>query len=268
MLQSYVDAAEGGALHSRRLNGCRVVELGAGCGVAGMALALRGAQVTFTDKEDMMAHCRDNVTQNLESTPHWQRVRFAPFLWGTDARATLEPPYDIVLATDPFVLHETRTAFVHALRAVSGPTSLVVIVFQVGPAHAQLEPATRTASWSMTACDGDLRGGGCCVGCFRAVARSTPAWQVREQAVFDQLLDGLTAGGFEWEHVHARRLARACQSTGYSGVWCPMVLARRAPGSAPPDLDAAELPAEEVTIASAAAEPGFTTAKMRLLSTN
>ena len=211
MLQSYIDACEGGALSSERLGGCRVVELGSGCGVAGMAFALRGAHVTFTDKEDMMAHCRSNVARNLENTPHWQRVHFAPFLWGTDPRVALEPPYDLVLATDPFVLDETCNAFVHALRSVSGRHSLIVIVFQV-----------------------------------------------RSQDVFAHLLDSLTAGGFEWEQVNARRLARACVAVGYSGIWCPMLLARRAPGmQTPASLDVTELPSLEVSVASAAAEPNF-----------
>ena len=142
VLQAYVAASRpGGALGGGVLSNCagkRVVELGAGCGVAGMAMSLFGARVTFTDKEELMDFLRDNVSRNLQSAGGElaARASFAPYLWGTDPHASgLHPPYDIVLATDPFVLDETREAFIHACRCCCGPSSIVVLAFQVRYQH-------------------------------------------------------------------------------------------------------------------------------------
>lgn len=212
MLQSYVNARLGGVFETKRLRKSRMVELGAGCGVGGMALALQGAKVTFTDKAEVLHHCRDNVRRNLTDLTH---VDFKSFLWGTDPTAAhLEPPYDLVLATDPFVLNETRDAFLHALRSLSGAETIIAIAFQV-----------------------------------------------RRQEVFDSLLEGLASFGFEVGEVHPMRLARAARLSGYSGMWIPIILARLAPRSTPGDLQwlPAQLSPDEVRIASAAAEPTWTT---------
>ena len=81
-----------------------------------------------------MDHCHENVKRNLGASPAlWHSCTFAPFLWGTNPRSAglLEPPYDLVVATDPYVKEETRDAFLHACRSVAGPHTLIIIAFQV-----------------------------------------------------------------------------------------------------------------------------------------
>ena len=66
-LLQYLDAMPGynGALSTRRLAGKRACELGAGCGLAGLCLALHGvASVTFTDLDEVMPHLEANVVAN------------------------------------------------------------------------------------------------------------------------------------------------------------------------------------------------------------
>ena len=81
-----------------------------------------------------MDHCHENVKRNLGASPAlWHSCTFAPFLWGTNPRSAglPEPPYDLVVATDPYVKEETRDAFLHACRSVAGPHTLIIIAFQV-----------------------------------------------------------------------------------------------------------------------------------------
>ena len=86
MLQHYIAANLGGILS--RLENVRAVELGSGCAVGGMALALAGARVTFTDKEEIMDHCHENVKRNLGASPAlWHSCTFAPFC-GEPTRGT------------------------------------------------------------------------------------------------------------------------------------------------------------------------------------
>ena len=59
------------------MSGSRCLELGAGMGVAGAALALMGGDVTFTDLESVLPLLRQNVDANLNPAV----VRRA---WGRD----------------------------------------------------------------------------------------------------------------------------------------------------------------------------------------
>ena len=63
------------------LRGERVVELGCGVGLAGIAAGLAGAHVTFTDLvQDALAHARDNARRNgLDGA----RTAFVPLDWET-----------------------------------------------------------------------------------------------------------------------------------------------------------------------------------------
>lgn len=51
-----------------RVKGKRCLELGAGMGLAGAAMALMGAHVTFTDLESVLPLLRQNVQNNLTPT--------------------------------------------------------------------------------------------------------------------------------------------------------------------------------------------------------
>ncbi|KAH8045563.1 lysine N-methyltransferase [Aureococcus anophagefferens] len=86
------------------LAGRAVLELGAGCAVAGMAYA-GGARVTFTDLPALCGHVRDNVARNLG--PDGYRV--VPYDW-CDGRGD--------------------APFLDALDAVAGPRTTVVLAFE------------------------------------------------------------------------------------------------------------------------------------------
>mmetsp|Transcript_47773 Transcript_47773/g.82171 ORF Transcript_47773/g.82171 Transcript_47773/m.82171 type:complete len:438 (+) Transcript_47773:54-1367(+) len=134
---------EGQLQGSQSLAGKKILELGAGTGLAGIASALLGASVVHvTDLE----YCRDiveaNINRNrkvLDATGGSHRVRFFELDWASPdafleaqrssqhAGQLVEEPrrpfdYDVVLAADVVWLDELVPLLVQALQAVVGPS--------------------------------------------------------------------------------------------------------------------------------------------------
>ncbi|KAL6754414.1 putative methyltransferase-domain-containing protein [Haematococcus lacustris] len=88
---------KGGDFSQVRVAGKRAIELGAGMGLGGMALALMGAQVTLTDTAEVLPMLRRNCEGNLGSG----KVSVVELDWfQPDQVAALQPPFDIVVAAD------------------------------------------------------------------------------------------------------------------------------------------------------------------------
>ena len=80
-----------------------VMELGAGVGLVGMALAAMGANVVVTERDIALPLLRRNVDRNAEVTGG--RVEVAELSWSGDAiqkliKARTGVPFDIVLGSD------------------------------------------------------------------------------------------------------------------------------------------------------------------------
>ncbi len=77
--------------------GRRVIELGAGCGLAGIVAAKLGASETcITDQAALLGLISHNIKVNCSNLPG---VRAIDFSWG-EATTKLHPPYDFVLVAD------------------------------------------------------------------------------------------------------------------------------------------------------------------------
>ena len=97
-----------------------------------MACAAYGADVTFTDKADVMAHLEANVTNNFKGEEAvLERLQFIPFSWGTDpVAAGLSPPYSIVLATDVVYMRSQINPLIDALLSLSDSKSTIVVAIE------------------------------------------------------------------------------------------------------------------------------------------
>lgn len=113
VLAKYIEKnSRRGDFSRAKVRGRRVLELGAGMGLAGMAMALLGCDVAFTDIGDVLLLLRHNVEQNVSPAAlklrdaAWaaQEVgscRVASLDWADPAcYAAFQPPYDFILAAD------------------------------------------------------------------------------------------------------------------------------------------------------------------------
>ena len=91
-------------LQDGELEGKRVLELGCGLGLAGIAAAKAGAFVTFSDYEvDALTFAKGNAARNLPAEVVATHVQFLELDWRTPPRLD---PFDVILAAD--VVYERR----------------------------------------------------------------------------------------------------------------------------------------------------------------
>ena len=77
------------------LTAIRVIELGAGLGLVGLAVAAGGADVTITDRAPYIAAIERNIEANFVKG----HARAMVYEWASDC-AALKPPFDIILGSD------------------------------------------------------------------------------------------------------------------------------------------------------------------------
>eukprot|EP00746_Dinoflagellata_sp_MGD_P116987 gnl/MRDRNA2_/MRDRNA2_52796_c0_seq1.p1 gnl/MRDRNA2_/MRDRNA2_52796_c0~~gnl/MRDRNA2_/MRDRNA2_52796_c0_seq1.p1 ORF type:complete len:277 (+),score=62.90 gnl/MRDRNA2_/MRDRNA2_52796_c0_seq1:91-921(+) len=81
--------------------GKRILELGSGTGVAGLAAALSGAKVTVTDLHDALPLLQRNVERNSVAIHQQSGTAVAYSLdWRDDLNFMTEEPWDLVLCSD------------------------------------------------------------------------------------------------------------------------------------------------------------------------
>ncbi|KAI3426281.1 hypothetical protein D9Q98_008654 [Chlorella vulgaris] len=140
VLAKYIEKnSRRGDFSRTKVRGRQCLELGAGMGLAGMAMALQGADVAFTDIGDVLPLLRRNVEQNISTAAlklkdaAWAaaevgKARVASLDWSCPAcYADFSPPYDFILAADCVY---SELAVPHLLATVlhmSGPRTQTII---------------------------------------------------------------------------------------------------------------------------------------------
>ncbi|ONI00884.1 hypothetical protein PRUPE_6G109400 [Prunus persica] len=95
-----------GRFSPAKLKGKRVIELGAGCGVAGFGMALLGCDVVMTDQVEVLPLLMRNVERNTSritqmNSDSFGSIEAAELSWGDkDHIRAVGPPFDYIIGTD------------------------------------------------------------------------------------------------------------------------------------------------------------------------
>lgn len=114
----------------------RCLEFGSGLGIGGLCLAYGGAsEVTVTDVEEANSLLGRNIQINTgidELGRHACPVLVRTHLWGSDVTESgLNPPYDIIIASDCVFSHEPSAQLIQSIRSCVSKKSIVYIATEV-----------------------------------------------------------------------------------------------------------------------------------------
>lgn len=82
-------------------DGATVIELGSGCGLAGLVAASLGGDVLLTDQQQAVDLLVRNIDTNAAGTSERDRLHATEFTWGTDPATYLpRSTYEYILVSD------------------------------------------------------------------------------------------------------------------------------------------------------------------------
>ncbi|KAH7442622.1 hypothetical protein KP509_03G096900 [Ceratopteris richardii] len=123
------------------LQGKRGIDLGSGCGVAGLGFALLGLNTLLTDIAPVLPALRRNVKKNVASTSLASagrtdsfvgKVKIAQLYWGNANQiAVTKPPFDFIIATDVVYLENIVEPLLATFCALAGPSSIILLGYQI-----------------------------------------------------------------------------------------------------------------------------------------
>lgn len=111
--------------------GKRAVELGAGCGAAGMGLHLLGlTDLVLTDISPVMPALKRNLKRNKPALG--KALKHSVLYWNrAEQIGALNPPYDVVVATDVVYIEESVGPLVSAMEALVADDGVVLLGYQL-----------------------------------------------------------------------------------------------------------------------------------------
>ncbi|XP_048135891.1 uncharacterized protein LOC115734162 isoform X2 [Rhodamnia argentea] len=120
-----------------KLKGKRVIELGAGCGVAGFGMALLGCDVVTTDQAEVLPLLRRNVERNtsriLQMNPDsFGSIQVAELDWGNMEHINaVDPPFDFIIGTDVVYSEHLLEPLLETICALSGPRTCILLGYEM-----------------------------------------------------------------------------------------------------------------------------------------
>ncbi|KAF5819827.1 putative lysine methyltransferase, S-adenosyl-L-methionine-dependent methyltransferase [Helianthus annuus] len=128
-----------GKFSPSKLKGKRVIELGAGCGVAGFGMAMLGCDVVSTDQVEVLPLLMRNVERNtsriMQMNPDADSIgsiTAAELSWGNDDHIrALDPPFDYIIGTDVVYAEHLLEPLLHTMLALSGPKTTILIGYEI-----------------------------------------------------------------------------------------------------------------------------------------
>ncbi|KAJ9699290.1 hypothetical protein PVL29_008069 [Vitis rotundifolia] len=128
-----------GRFSPSKLKGKRVIELGAGCGVAGFGMALLGCDVVSTDQTEVLPLLMRNVERNtsriMQMNPgsdSFGSVEVAELDWGNeDHIKAVNPPFDFIIGTDVVYAEHLLDPLLRTIFALSGPKTTILMGYEI-----------------------------------------------------------------------------------------------------------------------------------------
>ncbi|XP_057955061.1 uncharacterized protein LOC131149038 [Malania oleifera] len=109
----------------------RAIEIGAGCGAAGMGLFLLGLNdVALTDIAPVMPALKHNLKRNKQVLG--KTLKTHVLYWNNlDQIRALKPPFDLVIATDVVYIEEAVPPLVAAMESLVADSGAVLLGYQL-----------------------------------------------------------------------------------------------------------------------------------------
>ncbi|XP_077221772.1 S-adenosyl-L-methionine-dependent methyltransferases superfamily protein [Tasmannia lanceolata] len=122
-----------------KLKGKRVIELGAGCGLAGFGMALLGCDVVSTDQIEVLPLLMRNVERNtsriMQANPDsasFGSIEVGELDWGNqDHIKAVDPPFEYIIGTDIVYAEHLLEPLLQTIFALSGPRSTILLGYEI-----------------------------------------------------------------------------------------------------------------------------------------
>ncbi|MQL73102.1 hypothetical protein Taro_005433, partial [Colocasia esculenta] len=120
-----------------KLKGKRVIELGAGCGLAGFGMALLGCDVVSTDQVEVLPLLMRNVERNMSRITQGNTdsaslgsIHVAELDWGNQEHVkAVNPPFDYIIGTD--VVKHLLEPLLQTIFALSGSRTTILMCYEI-----------------------------------------------------------------------------------------------------------------------------------------
>ncbi|XP_022862164.1 protein-lysine methyltransferase METTL21D isoform X4 [Olea europaea var. sylvestris] len=128
-----------GKFSPSKLKGKRVIELGAGCGVAGFGMAFLGCDVISTDQTEvlplLMSNAERNSSRILQMNPgsdSFGSIQVAELNWGNaDHIRAVVPPFDYIIGTDIVYSEHLLEPLLQTILSLSGPKTTILLGYEI-----------------------------------------------------------------------------------------------------------------------------------------
>eukprot|EP00613_Pedinella_sp_CCMP2098_P019800 CAMPEP_0171691712 /NCGR_PEP_ID=MMETSP0991-20121206/5685_1 /TAXON_ID=483369 /ORGANISM="non described non described, Strain CCMP2098" /LENGTH=329 /DNA_ID=CAMNT_0012279959 /DNA_START=102 /DNA_END=1091 /DNA_ORIENTATION=- len=121
---------------SELLTGVKIIEIGAGTALCGMAAAVQGAFVTITDTSDMSIEL---VSQSAALNGVSSHVDTRILDWHSSASSSIHPEYELLIGSDVLFLRANIKSIVSVVENTVLPGGMAVIICPGRPSSAEFE---------------------------------------------------------------------------------------------------------------------------------
>ncbi|XP_026392110.1 protein-lysine methyltransferase METTL21D-like [Papaver somniferum] len=117
--------------HLLNFSGKKAIELGCGCGPAGMGLILLGLEnIILTDIIPVMPALKRNLKRNKPVLG--KNLKISQLYWNNlNQIKTLNPPFDFVIAADVVYIEESVGHLVSAMESLVSDTGFILLGYQI-----------------------------------------------------------------------------------------------------------------------------------------